>query len=167
MREFDLDEIEELSKLVEETNEIDLKLDGTEIRAIHQWLRKSIKTYITSSLQLHTLKGKSSPMSCYVNLKVDHFKDNIIETIEKALRCVAPPYKVFIDFFCLATSATKPDYYLIHPSAATAYNEQQIILKIKDREKLLDEFEDNNFCEKVLENHHLVRRYFKTVLKMQ
>ena len=157
MREFDFDEIEELNRLKDETNKIDMNLEENEIKAAHALLRKNISTYLTSSLQLHTLK---SPRSCYLTLRLDHENDNIIDTISKILTCVAPPFRIYLDFFCLASSATEPDLQLVHPSISTCFNDQKLIMKKDDKEKLLDELSTGNFNEKILEKHHLVRRFF-------
>ena len=136
MREFDDDEILNLTKLKDATNKlIEIKLDENEIQAAHALLKKNVMFYLTSNIHFHTLK---SPRSCYLTLRVDHLNDNITETVEKILRCVAPPYRIFIDFFCLSQSSTQPDYQLIHPSISTSFNAQTLIAKLKDKEKLLN-----------------------------
>ena len=156
MREFDLDEIEELVKLKDETNKfVEIELDEKEIQAAHSLLKKNINHYITSNIQFHTEK---SPRSCYVSLRVDHLNDNIIDTVSKLMSCISPPYRIYLDFFCLSKSETRPDFQLIHPSISTSFNNQKIILKSTDKNKLISELSYGNFSEKIIEKHHLTRR---------
>ena len=156
MRVFDSDEIMDLTNLTEETNNlIELKVGENELRAAHGKLKKNLIFYMTSGVQFHTLQ---SPRSCYINLRVDYFNDNIVETLEKLVRCVAPPYRIFIDFFCVSESSTQPDPLLIHPSVSTHYNETTLIIKLPDRKNLLAELSQANFNERILEKHHLARR---------
>ena len=138
MREFDNDELSDLNDLIEKTNDIvEIKLEESEIKAAHSMLKKDFVFYITSNIRFHTLK---TPRSCYINLKIDSKNDNIIETMEKLLRCVAPPYRIFVDFFCLSKSATHPEPLLIHPSISTCFNKQKLIVKKSHKEILLQEF---------------------------
>ena len=137
MREFDLDEMEALLKLKEQTNKLEIKLDEKEIKAAHNLLKKNIMHYLSSNIQFHTPK---SPRSCYLSLKIDHFSDNITEVVSKILSSISPPYRIYFDFFCLTQSATEPDFQLLHPSIATCFNEKKLIVKLEDKKALLEEF---------------------------
>lgn len=157
MRGFDQLEMEDLINLKDETNrEIEIDLDKEEIRAAHDILRKNISYYLTSNIVFHPFK---TPQSCYISLRISHVNDNIIETLQKILDCVQAPFRIFIDFFALSKSATRPDFQLIHPSVATCFNETTMISNLQDEETLIKEFSRGDFNERVLQKHHLVRRF--------
>ena len=156
MRELGYDEIEDLKALLEETSKIELHLDTDAVKAINSNLKKDVRFYTTSRIRFHPPKN---PRSFYINLKIDYFNDNIIETVEKLCKCLPPPFRIFIDFFCISTSSSHPEPLLIHPSVASCFNNITLIRNFNDRNNLLQEFEDD-FNQKILENHHLVRRYF-------
>ena len=69
----------------------------------------------------------------------------------------APPVRIYFDFFAIASSSTRTDECLIHPSVATHFNTRTLYRDMDDVEKIVNEFITENLSEKILQRHHLVR----------
>ena len=69
----------------------------------------------------------------------------------------SPPCEIFFDFFAIASSDTREDECLIHPSVPTHFNNKTVYYDVDDVSEISKEFLTEGLAEKILERHHLVR----------
>ena len=124
-----------------------------DLYATNDLLRKNIVYYFQSNL---LLMPKNNPKSFYIQLKVG--KENPVELVQRLIDIIQVPFRIFLDFFAITKSSTRPDVSLLHPSVSTSFNETNLIRSFKDEENLLSELHDENLAAKILEKHHTTRR---------
>lgn len=170
MRTFRDFEVQDIFNFVNQPMvDIDTELNTDQVEIINKNLRKNIMFYLSNFVIFMPTKN---PESVYLNIRLGekpihelaNGKDisNFFFSFGKLffldfMNIFSPPCEVYFDFFCIATSDTRDDDCLIHPSVPTHFNQKTIYYDVDDVEEISKEFLTEGLQEKILERHHLVR----------
>jgi len=166
MREFRDYETRDIFNFVNSPMEDLSDLNSDQINIINENLRKNVMYYLSNfSVFLPT----KNPQSVYINIRIgskpihklaegmNNYYCIFRQTFLEFMEIFSPPCEIFIDFFGIASSDTREDECLIHPSIPTHFNKKTIYYDIDDVAEIKDEFVTEGLAEKILERHHLVR----------
>ena len=103
------------------------------------------------------LLPKNEPKSFYITLKIG--KTHPVDLVRSILDIIQVPFRIFLDVFAITESSTRPDPWLLHPSVATAFNKTTLIKSFDDENDLIGEIQNEDLFSKILEKHHITRRY--------
>ena len=92
---------------------------------------------------------------CEITIKLG--KAPISEILENLTDVIFVPYRIGVDFYAAASSPNRV-LEIIHPSIGTICNNQRLMTRQDDFDKLLDEFEGGVPVEKMLQAHSASRQ---------
>ena len=169
MRTFRDYEVQDIFNFVNQPMpDIAAELNADQVEIINSNLRKNVMFYLSNfSIFLPT----KNPQSVYINIRRGEkpihelvngnifLSENFVYILFflEFMEIFSPPCEVFFDFFCIATSDTRDDECLIHPSVPTHFNKKTVYYDIDDCEEISKEFQIEGLNEKILERHHLIR----------